>query len=196
VADQHGYSFVCRQEAVSRELDLPGTWPRYLSLLEKKERHEIRRKLRRLEHAGNIHFYFTLDPAENSRHMELFLEMFALNRPAKAAFMNERMRSFFRTVTDNMGQYDLVRFGCLELDGRKVAIIMVFDYNNTIYLYNSAFDPAYGRLGVGLMSKVLAIREAIFMGRSKWDFLKGDEPYKQHLGGRKIALYALELELA
>jgi CelD/BcsL family acetyltransferase involved in cellulose biosynthesis len=194
-ADQYGYSFTCRQEAVSLEMELPGTWLEYLALLEKKERHEIRRKLRRLEHAGSINFYFTRGPAENGRHLELFLEMFALNRPAKAEFMNERMKSFFRVITGNMGQYDLVRFGCLEMDGRKVAIIMVFDYNNTIYLYNSAFDPAYGRLGVGLMSKVLAIRQAIFMGRSKWDFLKGDEPYKQQLGGRKIALYGLELKI-
>ena len=77
----------------------------------------------------------------------------------------------------------------LELDTRPVAEIMCFDYNNCIYLYNSGYDPGYTALSAGLLSKVLAIKDSIEKSKSRFDFLKGAEIYKNHLGGREVPLY-------
>jgi len=54
IARRRGYEVLCRPEDVSLELDLPATWNDYLSILKNKQRHEVRRKLRRLWQAGNV----------------------------------------------------------------------------------------------------------------------------------------------
>jgi CelD/BcsL family acetyltransferase involved in cellulose biosynthesis len=66
---------------------------------------------------------------------------------------------------------------------------LCFDYNNDIYLYNSAYDPAYSSLSVSLLLKVFNIRDAVENGKKRFDFLSGDEPYKYDLGGHDVPLY-------
>lgn len=84
----------------------------------------------------------------------------------------------------------------LTLGGRKVAGILYFDYNNCRYLYNSGYDPSYKSLSIGLLSKVLCIKDAIEKGKKVFDFLKGSEVYKSRLGGERINLLACDLWLS
>jgi len=76
-----------------------------------------------------------------------------------------------------------------------VAMIVGFDYNDAMYLYNSAYDPQYNSLSVGLLCKVLCIKESIQEGKKRFDFLKGDETYKYQLGGRKVPLYRCQITI-
>jgi CelD/BcsL family acetyltransferase involved in cellulose biosynthesis len=94
-----------------------------------------------------------------------------------------------------MAQIGLLRLGVLELDGQPLAEIMCFDYNGCIYLYNSGYDPQYTALSAGLLSKVLAIKDSIEKGKSRFDFLKGAETYKYHLGGREVPLYRCQITI-
>jgi len=48
---------------------------------------------------------------------------------------------------------------------------------------------------VGLLSKVLSVRDAIRSGLRTYDFLKGGEAYKQRLGGRPLPLYLCRVDL-
>jgi len=194
VARARGLEIKIEQEACSLEIALPASFESYLGLLEKKQRHELRRKLRRLTGAGEPSFSFTDPEGGNTCRLEQFLTLFRLN-DAKTGFMTPTMEQFFRLMVQRLAAERLLRFGCLRLDGREVAIVFVFDYNNTIYLYNSAYDPAFGNISPGLMSKALAIKEAIRMNRRCWDFLKGEEPYKRHLGGEKVSLYGVDIEI-
>ena len=103
--------------------------------------------------------------------------------------MTDKMRSFFDLLAGAMAGAGLLKLGMLELDGRPLAEIMCFDYQDCIYLYNSGYDPGYVSLSAGLLSKVLAIKDSIEKGRKKFDFLKGAEIYKSHLGGKEVPLY-------
>ena len=73
---------------------------------------------------------------------------------------------------------------------------MCFDYNGCIYLYNSGYDPQYVGLSAGLLSKVYAIQDSIEKGKKRFDFLKGAEPYKGHLGGKEVPLYRCQIAIA
>jgi CelD/BcsL family acetyltransferase involved in cellulose biosynthesis len=64
-----------------------------------------------------------------------------------------------------------------------------------MYLYNSSYDPRYTSLSVGVLSKVLCIKESINRGMKKWDFLKGAERYKYHLGGNEVPLHEYQITL-
>ncbi|MFC2048425.1 GNAT family N-acetyltransferase, partial [Chloroflexota bacterium] len=61
IAQNRGYEVLCRQEEVSVELDLPATWEEYLAALSSKQRHEVRRKLRRLSEAGKVDYHVAKD---------------------------------------------------------------------------------------------------------------------------------------
>ena len=109
--------------------------------------------------------------------------------------MTDEMETFFRAVCGTMAEAGLLRPSILELDGVPVAALIVFDHNGTVYLYNSAFDPDYSALSVGVLSKALYIKDSIERGRRRFDFLKGSEQYKYHLGGQEVQLYRCQITL-
>jgi len=195
VAQNRKYEVLCHEEGVSVELDLPSTWDEYLATLAKKQRHEVKRKLRRLWEAGDVSYRCIEVSQGVGDFMGTFLKLFSLSRKEKANFMTARMESFFRLLAEAMAEIGLLRFGILELNALPVAMIMRFDYNDVVYLYNSAYDPKYSYLSVGLLSKVLCIKESIQSGRKKWDFLKGGEPYKYHIGGKEVPLYSCQIKI-
>jgi CelD/BcsL family acetyltransferase involved in cellulose biosynthesis len=183
------------QEDVSLEMDLPAGFEEYLETLNSKQRHEVRRKLRRLAEEGNIEYRFIENGDELQPALDTFFKMFVESRQDKAAFLTERMKAFFRSMTDMMAENGLLKLGILELDKKPVAEILCFDYQDGIYLYNSGYDPQYVSLSAGLLSKVLAIKDSIEKGKKKFDFLKGRETYKYHLGGKEVPLFRCRITM-
>lgn len=195
LARDRGYAVSCREEALSLERDLPATWEEYLQLLSAKQRHEIRRKLRRLEEAGNINYRFVEDTAAVPDFLDIFLRLFIEGQKDKATFMTGEMEAFFRSMAMVTAEAGLLRSGILELDNIPVAVTLAFDFNDVIYLYNSAYDPRYRSLSVGVLSKALYIKDSIERGKRRFDFMKGEERYKYHLGGQEIPLYRCQITI-
>ena len=195
IAQNQGHEVLCHPEDVSVELDLPSVWEEYLAILTTKQRHEVRRKLRRLSEAGKVDYYFVRDSAAVNNAMDTFLKMFSESRKDKATFLTARMESFLRSLADTMDKAGLLRLGILELDTVPTAMIMCFDYNDCVYLYNSGYDPQYNALSVGLLCKVLCIKESIQEGKKRFDFLRGGETYKYQLGGREVPLYRCQITI-
>ncbi|MFC2002576.1 GNAT family N-acetyltransferase [Chloroflexota bacterium] len=195
LARDREYDVCCNPEDVSLELDLPSTWEEYLATLVPKQRHEVKRKLRRLGEEGDLGYRSVEDKASIRDILVTFLKLFTESREEKATFMTASMESFFSLMADTMSEARLLRIGILELDARPTAMVMSFDYHDCVYLYNSGYDPQYRSLSVGLLSKVLCIKESIQRGRKRFDFMKGGESYKYHLGGREIPLYSCQITL-
>ncbi len=195
LANERGYKVASEQQEVSLEVDLPPDWEEYLAMLSAKQRHEVRRKRRRLDEAGEVSYRFLTGEDATGPALDTFLRMFVASRTDKAEFLTEEMERFFREMAAAMTQAGRLRLGVLALDGRPVAEIICFDYNNCVYLYNSGYDPDYTPVSAGLLSKALAIEDAIARGRRKFDFLKGAEAYKYHLGGREVPLYRCQIDL-
>jgi len=195
LADQLGCSISLEPDEAVFEMPLPSTWEAFLSRLSGKERHEVRRKLRRLSDAGEIGFRDVGGPHQLADAMDLFLKLFQSNRRDKSAFMTDRMVSFFRALAAAMAQAGVLKLSFLELDGTAVAAVMCFDYRSTVYLYNNGYDSRFGSLSVGMLSKVLSIRECIQSGKKTYSFLKGEEAYKRRLGGVRVQLHRCRIDL-
>ena len=195
LAESRNCNVSCHEDAVSLELDLPSTFDEYLATLDKKQRHEVKRKLRRLWEAGDVNYRCVGVGNEVDGLMDTFLKLFSLSQGEKADFMTARMESFFRSIARAMDALGLLRFGILEVGKQPAAMIMGFDYADTMYLYNSAYDPGYNNLSVGVLSKVLCIKESIQRGLKRWDFLKGIETYKYHLGGVEVPLHRCQINI-
>jgi len=194
IAQNHRWQVSCSKEDVSVELDLPATWEDYLQSLSGKQRHELKRKLRRLDEEGELNYRHSTDA--NQYDIDIFLRLFRDSRQDKAAFLTPQMESFFRAVAGAMAEQELLILNILEVAEKPVAATMCFDYKDTVYLYNSGYEPDYGWLSVGVISKALCIKDSIERKRKRFDFLKGGEAYKYHLGGRDLPLYRCSLSYA
>ena len=194
IAHRQGWQISCSREDVSVELNLPATWEEYLRMLTGKQRHELKRKLRRLSEEGEMNYRTSTDAT--SRDIGIFLRLFRDSRQDKAAFLTPEMESFFRSLANTMAEEKLLRLSILELNASPVAATMSFDYKNDRYLYNSGYDPQYSWLSVGVISKAVCIKDSIEGGRKRFDFLKGGEEYKYHLGGSEVPLYQCSITLA
>jgi CelD/BcsL family acetyltransferase involved in cellulose biosynthesis len=193
IAQNRGYEVLCHPEDVSLELDLPPTWNEYLAILKAKQRHEVRRKLRRLWETGSAEHRCVEIGRGVEDYLDIFFRLFSLSWNEKASFMNPKMESFFRSLAKAMAEIGLLRMGILELEKKPAAMTMGFDYNGSHYLYNSAYNPQFNSLSVGVLCKVLCLKESIEKGRKKWNFLKGGEPYKYQLGGQEVPLYSCQI---
>lgn len=189
VAQKMGCEVSCKPNDFSFELELPNSWDAYLSVLSGKERHEIRRKFRRLHEAGDINYRAVDQVSAIRREMDTFLTLFRESRQDKSAFMNDEMYSFFQDIAVAFAKDGIIKLFFLDIGGQPTAAVMCLDYETTRYLYNSGYDKQYSRLSVGLLSKVLSIKDSIRSGKKTYDLLKGKEPYKHRLGGKPVPLY-------
>ena len=192
-ARDRGFAVSVAAEEVLFEMELPGSWENYLQTLSGKQRHEVRRKLRRLETGAQAGFRLAQTPAAVRAAVNDFLALFRQNRPDKAAFMDERMAAYFRLLAEYVPG---TRIGFLDVDERPAAAVWCCDHGGTRYLYNSGYDADLGHLSVGILCKILSIRDAIAAGLGAYDFLKGDEGYKRQLGGRPVPIYRCRIDLS
>lgn len=179
---------------VTYEMPLPQSWEGYLNQLTGKQRHEVRRKVRRLEAGGPYALRMARTGPGLQADIAAFLKLFGMNRRDKADFMDSSMSAYFEDIMNAMAGCGLLRLLFLELAGAPAAAVLCFDYKGTRYLYNSAYNGLYNDLSVGILSKVFSIRSAAEAGIGQYDFLKGAETYKQRIGGREVQLYRCKIE--
>ena len=109
----------------------------------------------------------------------------------KDRYMTADRERFFHKIAQRMAQLGQLRLFFLETEGKPVATSLCFDYASSRLLYNSGYDVDYGYYSVGLLLNALCLQEAIQRGIEYFDFLRGSEPYKQHLGGKPRDLYQM-----
>lgn len=192
-AARYGWTASEEPEAVTPTVELPDTWEAYVAALPKKYRHELRRKLRNIERAGEVGFVAATKPEDVAEVVEGLLAMMRESREEKAAFLTPERETFFRDLATGLSEHGLARIATLTFDGQPAARIFALEGGGATMLYNSGFDPSRSQLAVGLLSKALLVRDAIERGCHAVDFLRGTEPYKRHLGGQPRDIVTVRL---
>ena len=134
-------------------------------------------------------WYFLDEPSDVEGAMDDFLRLLGLSRESKYRFLTPEREKFFRAMARAMSELGIVRLFFLEIGGERVASAFCFDHKDKRLLYNSGYDPQYSYYSVGLLLNALSLKSAIESGKSYYDFLRGDEQYKYHLGGTDRQLY-------
>lgn len=178
---------------------LPATFEDYLNSLDKKQRHELRRKLRRIE--GNdeedlsdvVKWYIVAKDHDLTAEVDHFLALMRASHPDKATFLdNPQHSAFFRAMTPKLFEAGWVQLAFLTVNGVHAAAYLNFDYQNRIGVYNSGLLVGqYAHLSCGIVLLCRLIDHAIQQKRDVFDFLRGDEEYKYRMGAK--ALSVLEL---
>ena len=190
LARQRGYQVQVEEEDVAPGVVLPGTWDEYLQTLSKKDRHELRRKLRRLESAEQgFRWYARSGLSEVEESLDDFLALMRQSKEEKNRFLTGPRERFFRAMVLKMASVGMLKLFFMELGDERVAAALCFEYGSGRLLYNSGFNPDYGYYSVGLLLHALCLKDAIEGGKSYFDFLRGSEPYKYDLGGKNRTIY-------
>lgn len=193
LAREAGHSVALVQEDVCPVLELPGSWSGYLSQLRRKDRHELRRKMRRVAESGTVEVLEVGRGADLDGQLASFMRLHEASTPDKADFMqDERMREFFALVAQMALENGWLDLSFLALDGQLAASLFCFRYNEAVLVYNSGFDPqAWPGLSPGVALFGHRIRQAITGGVRVFDFMQGDERYKYDLGAQDRPIHRL-----
>ena len=190
MARARGYTVEIEMEDVAPVLELPEDWDTYLQGLSKKDRHELRRKMRRLySRSEEPRFQAVSDPADVENSLDDFFRLMRDSREVKHRFLTGPREKFFRNIAGALSRVGVFKLFFLEIGEERVAATMCFDYGRGRLLYNSGFNPEYAYYSVGLILKALCVKDAIEHGLEFFDFLRGPEPYKYDLGGKDKNIY-------
>ncbi|HEX2923017.1 MAG TPA: GNAT family N-acetyltransferase [Chloroflexota bacterium] len=160
---------------------LAPSWDEFLATLDKTHRHELRRKIRRSQSDGQVTYHLLRSPEEVGDGLEPFFRLHRASRPEKAAFLNDELVGFFRSIALSFAREGWMRLSLMRIDGRDVASTFAFTRGDRLLLYNSGLDPEYRHLSVGIALHAADLQQAIAEGAHLYDFLRGNEPYKYDL---------------
>ena len=181
-------------EDVCPIITLTGSYEDYLGLLDKKQRHELRRKRRRAEDYP-VKWYIAGHEHDIDKEIEDFINLMALSSPQKADFLKQQgHRDFFREIGRVLSGSGLLEINFLKVGDQPAAALWNFVYRDRMMLYNSGLNPLdYSGVSAGIVLLTFSIEDAARRGYRFFDFLRGDEEYKYRMGAIPTTIYRLTI---
>lgn len=195
ILKRHEISTEWVQADVCPVIELPDDWKTYLDGLDKKQRHEIRRKLRRANGAGDAMDWYIVGPEHDlEQEYQQFLRLMAASDQEKAEFLeNDKNVAFFDALVPLAHEKGWLQLNFIKVGDEPAAAYMNFDYNRHILIYNSGLErERFDHLSPGIVLLAHNIRWAIENHYEVLDFLRGDEHYKYRMGGKDTFVYTLQ----
>jgi CelD/BcsL family acetyltransferase involved in cellulose biosynthesis len=164
-------------------IPLNGSFEDYLARIDKKQRHEIRRKMRRAaESEKNVRFVIVDGTEDLDAEINAFFDLMAEDAQKKE-FLHPAMREQLAATIRNAHAHGYLWLAFLEVDGAKTAASLNFDYKNKLWGYNSGVSSEHRELSPGWVLLAHTIQWCCENGRYEFDFMRGDEDYKYRFGG-------------
>lgn len=170
---------VCPVVTFPQGVDMEG----FLATLGKKERHEIRRKVRRAEAVGEIRLDDAQDPLAD---LETFIDFHQRRWGSDGLFPptpgGDQSRVFFRRLFELFGAGGPLRLTFLSVGDRRIAAGIHLETEDGILYYNAGVDPDARDLSPGVLMVHAYVERALAAGKRRMDFLRGNEGYKYEWG--------------
>ncbi len=182
LAEGAGWHFNKEVLQPSPYISLPGDFEIYLAGLDKKQRHEIRRKLRNASNEHETQWYFVEDGKTLSEELKDFTNMMR-NENSKDNFLKPEMEGFIHAAARNFFDQGTLRLAFLTIDGEKAAGFLSFKCCDRLLVYNSSRADKWMSLSPGWVLLARQIEWAIDAGLKEVDMMRGNESYKYKFGG-------------
>jgi CelD/BcsL family acetyltransferase involved in cellulose biosynthesis len=163
-------------------VDLAGlSWEDYLGGRSRNFRADLKRKERALEREHRVEFVEIRDPDAVTAALETHFELHELRwpTPSRHARRGETIRAFHRAFAGRAAERGWLRLWQLRADGRPIATWYGWNLGGRYSYYQAGLDPSWARFSPGTLLLARTIRAAVEEGCSAYEFLLGDERYKQ-----------------
>jgi CelD/BcsL family acetyltransferase involved in cellulose biosynthesis len=181
--------------AVAR-IALPATWDAYLESLDRHERKELKRKLRKAEEQGGARLEICNDSrtvVDEINAMFDLLEGAGGGKARKAKWVFPRHFAASAPALAASGGLVLYK---LIIENKHAAGLIALPTRQGQILWNTTFDPEMRQWSPGIVLFAMLIRRAIEEGHTTFDLLRGQYEYKYRLGAADHPLRTLTLRPA
>jgi CelD/BcsL family acetyltransferase involved in cellulose biosynthesis len=184
---QTGWRVVRELEDVCPVVTSPsGDWDEFLATLDKKARHEIRRKLRRAHSISPL----TIEiQSPSTAAIDAFIALHRMRFGDDGLFPNnpggERSRHFVHRLAElerNESDGGQLHVALVRCGTRLIFAALAFDDGATVFLYNAGMDPSARDASPGVSGTALYFQDRLAAGRRRFDYLRGNESYKYEWG--------------
>lgn len=180
---QHPHLMKHVTRSICPYLTLPGSWQAYRQTLSRNMRYNLGRFQRRLKR--DYPTVTAIKRHDTARALKKFMpDLFNLHTMAQrrrgntGIFADKRMQNFHREVAHTFAEKGWLRAYSLDIGNTSIAALYCFQYNQTVYFYQSGFDLFWRRYSPGSQLMAHAIKSAIEENAATFDFLRGEEDYK------------------
>jgi CelD/BcsL family acetyltransferase involved in cellulose biosynthesis len=185
-----------REQIGSWCIELSDTWEGYLARLAKRRREKVRQLLRKKFDTGRAVARTALSENEYVRAWQIFEDLHQKRRNSlgeAGCFASSAFGAFHAEVSRRFFDLGQLRMHWVELDGSAIAIEYGLTGGETVYYYQSGLDPAREAEQPGWLEVASSIKLAIEQGYRRFDFLRGDEPYKSHWRAERTGLFQVRV---
>ena len=191
--ERHGLTWNEETLQSSPFIYVPESFEDYLNLLDSKQAHEVRRKLRRAERNLNLtSSEIVREPSKLDAALEDFFRLMG-QESDKALFLKPAMKEQMTAIARAAFKAGWLQLFFLKSGDARIAGYMNFDYDNCIWAYNAGFDNAYAELSPGWLIFAEMMKWSIENKRRIFDFMRGDEEYKYRFGGKDRFVKKIEI---
>lgn len=171
-----------------RFMALPETWEAYLQTMPSKRRRRVGWRQRRLEKEfpDQVRFRTVTKPGEVDGAMESLFRLHQevqTGRGNPGSFAGTPMRDFHKAVARRFLKAGRLRLHLISVGDEDIAAIYCFWQGDVLSFYSTGFSSKWDRHNPGRQVMAFSIRAAIEDGAKVYDFLRGDESYKEVFSG-------------
>jgi CelD/BcsL family acetyltransferase involved in cellulose biosynthesis len=183
----------CRRADFSaHQIRLSGTYDSYFAGRHRHQRHDARRRLRRLSERGSVVFTPIVPP---DRAMQALDAMLAL-KSTQLQQTNQidwpaipGRRDYVRALVERLTPTGQAMVATLDLDGAPIAYQLSFVDRNRLYSFVMSYRPDFRDFGPGRTLLLRIIEWSYAQGLDVYDMTYGDEDYKLVWGNERMAMY-------
>jgi len=188
-----GRSIRLRPDVACPTASLPGSWEEYLQQLSSNFRSQVRRSYKQIDGKDQPQFR-----SPDQSEAEAFAgELIRLNRTRMQAkgevssLQDEAFRRFLKEAIPYMAAHGLAWMDTIERNGEVLGAALNFVHGDTVYYYMGGFDSRVNKLRPGTALFASIIQRSIDAGFARYDFLRGDEPYKYRWGAEDMMTHRI-----
>jgi CelD/BcsL family acetyltransferase involved in cellulose biosynthesis len=151
--------------------------------LSKSHRKQIRRLAGRVLETDRVTLHTAATPCDLDRAWQVLIDLHQRRRKSlgqRGCFASPRFEAFHRSVSWKLLEAGMLRLHWLTLDQRPIAAEYHIAGTDTVFAYQSGVDPDRLDEEPGRLVTIAVLQKAIADGFRKFDFCRGDEPYKAH----------------
>jgi len=168
--------------SVSRVIALSGlTWDGYLGTLGSSHRYNVRRRRRNLAKQFEVQIDVVKDESQRQAALADLVQLHNMRwqgRGEKGAFSTADILRFHDEISQKFLALGWLRLFILRMNGTPAAAFYGFRYKGTYSFYQHGLDPQHSKLSVGQVLLGMSIEYAIEEGADVYDFLSGENTYK------------------
>ncbi len=162
------------EQATCMRRTLPATYDQFLKSLGSSLRQDVRKSTS----SGEL----VMNWVEPGEFFPVFFELHRQRWAAKrlpGAFILRGRQRFHEGLAEHLRGNELFRFGVLRHNGDPIGALYGMTSGNRAFFYQSGFDPKLAKLSPGTAMVASFFQRSIDDGLEVFDFLRGDERYKQ-----------------